>query len=305
MTTLAFFGDRNVLAALHVAIASTLTHWQSREPLDVYLFHRDLAGNDLGLLNRTVEMAKKPCRFHEALFDTSRIEHWSTLYGSHMPYGRLFLPELLPDDEVAIYLDADVIVEMDVDRLLSARSESALLGAMPAWDFAHSHDAQLAAECGIDGADQYYHSGLLLFELERWRADKTLSRCLEFGDRHHQRLRSHDQTILNIVCHGRFSPVPPEWTSYLYPTANAAVQPDEAIRSFCGSPKPFDPLGNLLNAHFDRFNQWLSRTALAGWSPNRFPQLLNLRRNVRLLRPMTSTVARMLANKFRPRKKQR
>jgi len=290
------------LPALHVAIASTLVHWSEPEPLEIHLFHRDVTESDLQLLRKTADLAGRPMVFHEAPFDITRIRRWRSLYGSHMPYGRLFLPELLPRNDEVIYLDADVIVDIDIRRLLSSRSEGEILSAMPAWDLAHSHDAELASEFGIAGNDQYYHSGILVMPLEQWRTENILGRCLDIGDRFADRLRSHDQTILNLVCHGRIAPIPLGLTSHLYPTADAdLVYPDESIRNFCGSPKPFDPLGNLLNAHFELFNRWLSRTALADWSPNSYQQLSQLRRNFRLLKPMASTAAKMLLAGIRRR----
>lgn len=295
MTVLALFGDRNVVPALHVAIASTLASWAAHEPLQLHLFHRELTAADLLLLDKTARMANKPVVFHEAEFDIARIRHWRALYGSHMPYGRIFLPQLLPDQDEVLYLDADVIVDIDVRKLFVPYSERDLARAMPAWDFAHSHDAALAAELGIAPEEQYFHSGVLILQLDRWRREHVLDRCLEVGDRFSGRLTSHDQTLLNIVCHDRIAKIPLDLTSHLYPTKSTdAGYPPESIRNFCGSPKPFDPLGNVLNEHYALFKQWLARTAIADWSPNNFRQLSQFRRNLRLLRPMASTAAKML-----------
>jgi lipopolysaccharide biosynthesis glycosyltransferase len=294
MTVLALFGDGNVVPALHVAIASALANWRGPEPLHVHVFHRDLSDADLALLAETA----KTSVFHEAWFDTTRIRHWRSLYGSHMPYGRLFLPDLLPDEESVIYLDADAIVEIDVRDVVPAQID--LLAAMPAWDFAHSHDAEIAAESDIALTDTYYHSGLLVMPLARWREEKTVARCLEVGDRFAARLHSHDQTILNIVCHGRITPIAPELTTHLYPTATPnARRGEKAIRNFCGAPKPFDLLGNVLNVHYDLFDQWLARTAIAGWSPNRVGRLLQVKRNLRLLKPIAATTVKRLLGAFR------
>jgi lipopolysaccharide biosynthesis glycosyltransferase len=246
-------------------------------------------------------MAGKPAVFRDAPLDVSRVRHWRSFYGSHVPYGRIFLPRLLPERDEVIYLDADVIVDLDVRKLVTKRREGDLLAALPNWDFAHSHDARLAADIGVPGETSYFQSGVLVFDLAEWRKDDTLTRCLDIGDRYHDRLRSHDQTILNLGCRGRISDIPREWTTYLYPTRSGHTgYPEQSIRNFCGAPKPFDPLGNVLNYHFDLFNQWLSRTALAGWSPNNFRQLSQLKRNVRLIKPVVSTVSRMLLKKIRP-----
>jgi len=302
MTAVAFFADRNVLAALHVAFASTAAHWRGSDALDIHLFHSGMTEVDLGALHETVAMAKTPVVLHAAAFEPARVRNWRSLYGSKMPYGRLFLPELLPQHDEVLYLDADVIVEMDVRRIVSARGSDGVVSAMKAWDFAHSHDADLAAEFGIAGSEPYFHSGLLVFALDRWRAENLLAKCLDFGDRHGRQLHSHDQTILNIVCHGRIDPLPRELTTHLYPTDSAVPEHGDAtIHNFCGSPKPFDPLGNVLNAHFALFNRWLDRTALAKWSPNSFEQLRQVVRNVRLLKPMLATAAKMTARRLRRR----
>lgn len=297
MTVLALFGDRNVVPALHVAMASTLASWRSAEPLRIQLFHRELTPGDLALLDQTARMANKPVVFREAPFDVGRIRHWRSLYGSHMAYGRIFLPQLLPDDAEVLYFDADVIVDIDIRRLCVPYGEHDLACAMPAWDFAHSHDAELAGEVGIGREEQYFHSGALVLPLDRWRRENILGRCLDLGDRFAHRLRSHDQTLFNLVCHDRIATIPLDLTSHLYPTKSTDLgYPAESIRNFCGSPKPFDPLGNVLNEHYDLFKQWLSRTAIADWSPNNVRQLMQFRRNFRLLKPMVSTAAKRLVN---------
>ena len=300
MTTVALFGDQNVIPALHVAVASMLASWSGPDPLELHLFHSGLTAADVDLIRKTVAMAGKPAIFHDAIIDTSRVHHWRALYGSHIPYGRIFLPRLLPECSEVIYLDADVIVDLDVRKLVTTRREGDLLAALPNWDFAHSHDAQLAADIGVPGDASYFQSGILVFDLAEWRKDDTLARCLEIGDRYHDRLWSHDQTVLNLACRGRIADIPREFTTFLYPTRSGHTDyPQQSIRNFCGSPKPFDPLGNVLNYHFDLFNQWLSRTALAGWSPNNFRQLSQVKRNFRLLKPVVSTILRMLLGKFR------
>jgi lipopolysaccharide biosynthesis glycosyltransferase len=303
MTAVAFFADRNVVVALHVALASTLAHWRGPEPLDVRLFHDGLPEATLTQLRETVELSRKPALFQPAIVDLARVRGWRSLYGSHMPYGRLFLPELMPEHDDVLYLDADVIVEIDVRDIVRANDDGGVVSAMKAWDFAHSHDAELASELGIPADDQYFHSGLLIMNLNGWRREDLTAKCVALGDRYPERLHSHDQTILNIVCHGRITPLPHALTSHLYPSNDLGVEYGQGtIRNFCGSPKPFDPLGNVLNVHFGLFNAWLARTAIAGWSPNRIAQVHHIRRNLRLLKPMIGTALRIMTARIRGRR---
>jgi lipopolysaccharide biosynthesis glycosyltransferase len=297
MTAVAFFADQNVIAPTHVALASTLAHWAGPDELDVYLFQSGWSPADSERLRSTAARSGGRCRLSIREINLSRVAAWKSLYGTLMPYGRLFLPDLLPDCHEVFYLDVDVIVEVDARTVMAASSSGGPVAALKAWDFEHSHDAALAIEQGAAMRDTYFHSGLLVLDLDWCRAQRVVQRFLDFGDRYAQRLYSHDQTVLNMVLRGHISAIPERFTTHLYPTSAAMKQGLAAVHSFCGSPKPFDPLGNILNANYTVFNEWLSRTALAGWSPNTIHELMRFRKNLRLLRPMVGTGVKMLTKR--------
>jgi lipopolysaccharide biosynthesis glycosyltransferase len=284
MTAVAFFGDQNVVAPTHVALASTLSHWPGPDPLDIYVFQSGWSTADVKRLHRTVLPWADRCNLRVRELDLSRVARWKNMYGSSMPYGRLFLPELLPDCSTVLYLDVDVIVEMDLRVLVDASSQNGPVCAIQAWNLENSHDAALARERDLDLQAAYFHC----------RNEGIVERFVAFGNAYADRLWSHDQTVLNLVLHGQIAAIPETFTTHLYP-AGPVVKPGRpAVHSFCGSPKPFDPLGNILNSNYAVFDQWLSRTALAGWSPNNLRQLLRVRKNLRLLRPMAGTALKML-----------
>jgi lipopolysaccharide biosynthesis glycosyltransferase len=294
MTTVAFFADRNVIAPAHVAVASICANWQGPEALDVRLFHAGWTTSDIERLHATARMNTQRAVLRVEELPLERFAAWTALYGTRMPYGRLLLPRLLAQESAVLYLDVDVIVEMDIRELIRACPPDMLASALPGWDFAHSHDASLAAHLGVSAHEAYFHSGLLLLDLHRCRAERIADKFLEFGDRHRARLNSHDQTVINFVLRDRIAPMPTELTTHLYPTSAPTQRRVGVVHSFCGSPKPFDPAGNWLNNHHAYFDEWLARTALAGWSPNSLHELARMK-NIRLLRPVAGTVLKRLA----------
>jgi lipopolysaccharide biosynthesis glycosyltransferase len=300
MTAIALFADQNVIVPTHVALASTLAHWPGPQALAVYVFISGWSDADVALLEKTASLQPGKCVLQIREISLARVQRWKSLYGSLMPYGRLFLPELLADCKQILYLDVDVIVEMDVRKLVEASQTLGPVAALQAWDFEHSQDAALARANGIDLHSKYFHSGLLVMDLEWCRSQRLVERFLAFGDRCASDLNSHDQTVINLVLHGQLSSIPREFTTHLYATTPPPEVLSEAIHSFCGSPKPFDPLGNFLNANFELFNSWISQTALSDWSPNSFHEFSRVRKNVRLIRPMVGTALKMLSAKLRP-----
>lgn len=294
MTSIALFADRNVIAPTHVALASTLANWPGPQVLEVNVFHSGWTAADIDRLHATASMNPAPARLHVQELPLQRFADWTSLYGTLMPYGRLLLPRLLPEQDSVLYLDVDVIVEMDIRELIQACAPGIPVSALPGWDFGHSHDAGLASRLAIAHDEPYFHSGLLLMDLAWCRGEAITDKFLAFGDQHRGELNSHDQTVINFVLRGQIAPMPKDLTTHLYPTTTATNRRSGVVHSFCGSPKPFDPAGNLLNNNHAYFNQWLGRTALADWSPNSLRELVRAK-NLRLLRPVVGTVLKRIA----------
>lgn len=122
---------------------------------------------------------------------------------------RLLLPELLPEYDKVAYIDCDVIVRNDIDRLYN---ETCLDGCLLA-AVAEAAIEQQAERWKILGCDprNYFNSGFLLMNLRQMREEGTSAKMLEAL--HADYLEFPDQDVLNIVCQGRTLLLPPIYNS--------------------------------------------------------------------------------------------
>ena len=112
-------------------------------------------------------------------------------------FYRFFIPELLPADvEKAIYLDSDIIVNLDITELWQIELDDKPLGVIT--EISNGYDSGLYfALCrdGIVKVDDYFNSGVLLINLKIFRSkEKEIIDALKFiGERHGY----YDQDTLN------------------------------------------------------------------------------------------------------------
>ena len=167
-------------------------------------------------------------------------------------YRRAFLPELLPDLDRILYLDADLIVRSVLAELWSTDLGAAALGAvMDPW--VATIEAMRASF-----PEGYFNAGVLLIDLATWREERVAARFVDDIRRRQQagedpRSHSHDQTPLNEVLRGRWHAVSPRWnfTTHLTPRVAVelaipardyeAIAADPAVVHFLGSHKPWVP----------------------------------------------------------------
>lgn len=123
-------------------------------------------------------------------------------------YGRLILPDLLDADvSRLVYLDADTIAkksirplfEMDLDGAIAA----AVGGPLP----------RMNASIGRPADRFYFNSGVLVLELDQYRAGRLGDRALEIIGNND--LRFPDQDALNLVIDGRVVPLDRSWNMEL------------------------------------------------------------------------------------------
>ncbi|SEK96403.1 Lipopolysaccharide biosynthesis protein, LPS:glycosyltransferase [Carnobacterium iners] len=165
-------------------------------------------------------------------------------------YYRISLPDLLEGKnyQKVLYIDCDVLVLDDVSVLYDTDIGENIIGAV-----IDPGQALVLDRLGIDTADYYFNSGLLLIDLANWRAAKITEKTLTFLEEEEDKIIYHDQDALNAILYERWFPLHPKWnvqTSLLFerhrpPTANYQKQYKEAIKQpsivhFTGHDKPWN-----------------------------------------------------------------
>src|SRR5262249_39938841 len=193
MRTVALFADRWILPGLHVTVASLLDHAVDSEPLRVVVFGEGLSRRDKELLGQTVSRRLGRHTFDVREFVMPETSRLKSLRGNYTTYGRLYLPELLPDADSCVYLDCDLIVTCQIDPLLARASSDCLIHADGTGWRADSIDNRSFERLGLDMSKPYFNGGVLALNLELWRKQHVGEHCLEFARSHRELLTSADQ----------------------------------------------------------------------------------------------------------------
>ena len=291
MTSIAIFIDRAMLPGAHVVLLTALMH-HGPETLDIHVFQSGLTPSETADLRRTLDNTGRPFRLTTVPFDPSgHFQRFSGLHGSQMTYGRLLLPELLPDHKKVLYLDADLLILTDLQRVFQTDLSGYPLGAVATATFEFSLDRQLASSRGIPGDAPHFNAGVLLFDLDQWRSHRLTNSCLVFAVENSSAMQSHDQSALNFVLRGRFKRLSSSLNVCVEPW-NRDSHPGARILHFIGSPKPFDPGARWLHAHRRQFEAWFRRTA--SW--RQVPPASRILDGVRRLWRTRRSIARCLFN---------
>ena len=158
-------------------------------------------------------------------------------------YLRLALPQAFQGDyRRLLYLDADIAVKGG-DFAWLLRTE--LLGHPIAavrdnsqWRAPRRRPAQFR-RLGLPSAP-YFNAGVMLIDVPAWNAADILARSVAFGRTHRDRLRRHDQNLLNAVLMGGWAELHPAW-NWQHTRATALFEPfaDAHIVHFIGPKKPW------------------------------------------------------------------
>ncbi len=271
-------GNENYAVGLAVTVRSALETLSTRHRLDVTVL-------DGGITDATQRKLRDSwigfgARVRFLRPDAERVAHLPLTQGMQpATYFRLLLPELLPRVPRVLYLDCDLLVRADLSLLWSADLQGRAVGAV-----ADLFSPTLASiphhrEVGLDPAAPYCSCGVLVLDLDRWRAENLGRRTIDFTAAHPECIRWWDQDGLNAVLGGAWTPLDPHW--------NVTV---EAARLYgwtppAGEDRRFDQLAaDARITHFvTRYKPWkyasphpgtadflavLDRTAWAGWRPD-------------------------------------
>jgi len=200
-----------------------------------------------------------------------------------LTYVRVFVPLIVPKECVkVIFLDSDVVVRTDIERLWNMEVGGHCLLAVqdPAVPFVSSRDGLRSYRAlGIPRDHPYFNAGVMVVNVERWRQSNTSERVMAFIRRNADELNYCDQDGLNAILWRDWEALDPRWQvqprliarhgvplPHLAEAKRAQLTADPWIFHFSGRLKPWIYRGAT---EPDRiFYEYLDRTSWRGWRPS-------------------------------------
>ena len=196
-----YAADENYMPYLAVALASLKGYITDKYEYNIHVLY---AGRLNG--NATKVKGMEGENFHiffedvgERIMRITDCMHCRDYYTSAI-YYRLFIPELFPQYEKAVYLDCDTIACTDIAKLYEIEIGENYIGAVADQAVAAVEEFRAYTKNALGIAyDHYFNSGVIVMNLAKFRE-------IGFYERFGEVLRSYDFTIapdqdcLNLIC---------------------------------------------------------------------------------------------------------
>lgn len=209
---LAFCDPRGTYAR-HAAAVMASIFTNTRSDVRVYIIHDDtLTEENVSKLrqtadsfSQTVEFINVEKIFNDKVMDVSKL----TADGARGTLFRLLIPQLLECPKI-IYLDCDVIVNMDIRELWETDIGDRALGVVrDVWSIDYLKGKKLAwrralvwKAMGVE-KDKYFNAGVLLMNLDKIRADYDfIAGVAAFYKKYNKAITLADQDCLNHIFSG-------------------------------------------------------------------------------------------------------
>ncbi|MET4633339.1 glycosyltransferase family 8 protein [Kaistia defluvii] len=258
--------DDNFVPGLLNLLYSTLFHNKDAE---FYIIDAGLSAASIDLIARF--SSRNNIRSQILLADKS---HLASLpknpYWTSAMYARLLIPQLLPQHDRAIYIDADATVISDLSELWSMPLDGNLLAGVLDGSV---HQSEL--DHVKIGNDRYINSGVLVFDLAQWRKENTAQKVVEYLLANTE-LIFPDQSAINAVVQGRVKFLDRRWNffSWNYKAIPGIIP---AIVHYTGNNKPWQKRRAPLAAIYEAYRK-LSGSDFP--RPRDLPEFTKARRTV-------------------------
>jgi lipopolysaccharide biosynthesis glycosyltransferase len=172
-------------------------------------------------------------------------------------YIRFWIADLFKDYGRALYLDPDIIVLGGIAEIWDTKLQGRAIAAVPI------PGSVKPAYHGMPAGSLYFNAGVMLFDLDVWRARGYRDVCLEFLRKNPGKATDGDQDILNICLMNDWVPLPFKWNVIspfyyawydmgLAPAEIDEVRRDARIIHFNGASKPW----SYFSVHPRRAEYW-------------------------------------------------
>lgn len=200
--------DQNYFDGLVVSIISALNASSGQFNYHFHILNGDIHTDSITLLNGLIHASATKKGIHADItfhqIDLSQLSHLPQWRGSHMTYTKMLIPELIPLQNSAIYVDSDTLLNRGVeDIFLSPKPKGTLIAGVR--DYYHSLKREHPTGAVLSDEDMqspYINAGVMWLNLAGLREINILESTAKVIKAHPDILKG-DQTLFNYVCRNR------------------------------------------------------------------------------------------------------
>ncbi|HEX2926742.1 MAG TPA: glycosyltransferase [Ruminiclostridium sp.] len=205
--------DNNYAQHLGVMITSLLENTAEKENVEIFLIDGGISIQGKERLRLCVEKYGSKIKFLE--LKPERYEYFKKQsYFGYATYFRIFIPEILGNSvRKVIYLDCDMVIKGDICKLWENDISEHFLAAVEdvGIDIGGDFATTVKKSIGISRKGKYFNAGVLLINLDKWRADNITEKIRSYLIDNRESIHFADQDGLNAVFKEQWLKLPLEW----------------------------------------------------------------------------------------------
>ena len=191
--------DENFIQHLAVTMVSIL-HNTNRK-CHFYVLNSDISQDSKNYLEQLKN--RYPFDIEYIDIDKSKFTSFPNCVVPHVSkdaYYRLLIPNLVPSLEKVIYLDVDLVLDGDIEKLWEIDIGDNYIGAIPDQVGRRLDPTNYVLKLDLPKDSKYINSGVLVMNLKKLRQDKMVEKFFEVAEKYKDQLHFVDQDILTISC---------------------------------------------------------------------------------------------------------
>lgn len=199
--------DQNYFPGLLVTAYSLAKHAKKDAALSFNILDGGITDDSFSLLRESVYKVHENSSFRRFKINEQDFSAFPDWKGNKMTYVRYLLPTFLKDFPFVIYADSDCLWLADVAEIWNRRDKDVILQGV--YDsYGEKTERPWFESRGLQfSKSKYFCNGLLLINLEQFRAEHIIERCTEFI-RNHPDIQYADQSAFNHIIGSRVKLLP-------------------------------------------------------------------------------------------------
>ena len=204
--------DDNFVKYTMVSLQSMMDHASKEVQYEIHVLHTNIS-EEMQKKMYAMENANFSVQFDHVTEYLHSIQEKLPLrdYYSKTTYFRLFIAEMFPEIDKAIYIDSDTIVLGDIAQLYAYDLGDAYVGACREQVMIQEdvYGTYVEKVLGVE-RDNYFNAGMLVINCEQFRKNHVLEQFMELLPMYNF-VVTQDEDYLNLICHNKVCWLPQKW----------------------------------------------------------------------------------------------